>query len=242
MSESVRSAVMVARSRSDPGGTVGDRMGRRWMPRRERPPASCCAGPSPPANKGKMGVWTWRSGSFQPNSFKPLAKFLHSLSKWRCRGASVWAICQASLATRIAIGDGAVVKMNGREVFTMDWIRAPGAHKIPPDEANPFPNPWVVATNVEVLGRVSHKPVLWIPNKPTAWASSTSNNASSSLHTWWISANGAKSPSMEKTDSVTTSRGFPDVDRNCARRSSGSLCLNFLRFAPLCNIPSMSDA
>lgn len=202
----------------------------------------CTDASRPPHINGKIGVAVLRDGKGQPREQSPSSKALHSENKCLDRLWSVWLIFQASRAAKMATGDGAVVKMNARDVFTIAEITDGCVQRSPPADARPLPNPCVVAINVESLGRISLQPVRWSPKRPTEWASSTNSSAPSSLHTWCRSANGAMSPSMENTDSVTTTRTRPPAKRNCARRSAGSLCANLRRLAPLCTIPSIRDA
>lgn len=217
-------------------------MGRNGMPCDSNRCARSLARSNPPQSKGKMGV----EGSLEelhPNLCSPRCICSQRSRSRVCNDDSVRDNSQVARAIAMATGLGAVVKMKALEVFTMRSTTSGSVQRMAPEEARALPNPCVVATNARRLGSISQCPVFWGPASPTAWASSTSRRAPNSSHKVRIDSKGATSPSMEKTDSVTTRRthsfSMPD---NCARRSARSLCANLTLRAPDPWIPSIREA
>jgi hypothetical protein len=202
-SASVWAAEKVTRRREVPSGTVGGRMAGTRRPRASRASAAATAAASSPSTTGTMGDgWPGASRSTWPRS--------------RARRASPSAlrtIPRAAWAAAASAGERAVVKMKGRAVLTRRSRTAAEQATNPPSDPRALDSVPTRTSSRSGWSAGSRS------GPSTAWASSSTRAAPWRAHSSARASTSAASPSMENTESATTTVGRSSPARAAARAS-----------------------
>ena len=129
-------------------------------------------------------------------------------------------IRSAPSAAPTAAGTAAAVNMKARDWTRRKSITSAGPAMKPPQEASDFEKVPIRRSTSSATPSCSQAPVPSAPSTPTPCASSTIRRAPYLRQSATISGSGARSPSIEKTPSTTTSTPPPSLPARSSIRSS----------------------
>ncbi len=214
ISESVRSARAVSRSRDVPAGTDGGRKQPVWTPRSRHQAAASSARCGSPSTRDT----TADSGRGPPvivASSRARARTVPA------RAGSRFSTARAALAAPTDAGARPVSKMNDRAVSMRCSRTRASASTAPPCPPRDFDRVAVTTmSGCPARPASCTSPLPPSPRTPSPCASSTSRTASRFRHTRCSARSGARSPSALNTESVITrARSSP---RSASARSTAS--------------------